>query len=98
MAAAKGTRPPNAGKGRKKGTPNKVTGELKEMILAALEQANPDGGVAYLKARANDSPAAFLTLVGKVLPLQVQGDPDKPLLPAAVTFVIHQQPDSENRT
>jgi hypothetical protein len=95
MAAAKGTRPPNAGKGRKKGIPNKVTGELKSMILEALDGA---GGVDYLKARAVDSPAAFLTLVGKVLPLQVSGDPDAPLIPAAVSFVIQQQPDSENKS
>jgi hypothetical protein len=66
MGARKGTKPPNAGKGRKKGTPNKVTGELKEMILQAL--AN-QGGVAYLEAQATQSPTAFLALVGKVLPL-----------------------------
>lgn len=70
MAAAKGTKPPNAGKGRKKGTPNKVTGELKEMILAALGEA---GGVEYLKAQARDTPTAFLALVGKVLPMTVAG-------------------------
>lgn len=95
MGARKGHRPPNAGKGRKKGVPNKVTGELKDMILAALSQA---GGVDYLQARAIDSPAAFLSLVGKVLPLQVQGDPDKPLVPGAIVFVIQQQPGAVNRT
>ena len=41
------------------------------------------GGLDYLAARAIDSPSAFLTLVGKVLPLQLQGDPDHP-----VQFVI----------
>jgi hypothetical protein len=56
--------------GRKKGTPNKLTGELKDMVLSALDQA---GGIEYLKARAVDNPTAFLTLVGKVLPLQVKG-------------------------
>lgn len=68
MAAAKGHRPPNAGKGRPKGVPNKVTGELKDMILQALGDA---GGVDYLKKQAAENPNAFLTLVGKVLPLQV---------------------------
>lgn len=64
----KGIKPPNAGKGRPKGVPNKVTGELKTMILQALEQA---GGIAYLQKQAGENPNAFLTLVGKVLPLQV---------------------------
>jgi hypothetical protein len=54
--------------GRTKGTPNKVTGELKDMILTALDDK---GGVEYLKKCADDNPVAFLTLVGKVLPLQV---------------------------
>jgi hypothetical protein len=65
-------RPPAAGKGRVKGTPNKVTRELKEMILQALDGA---GGVDYLIQCANEprTASAFLTLVGKVLPMTVQG-------------------------
>ena len=60
------------GPGRPKGTANKVTKELKEMILTALDGA---GGVEYLEARAKDprTASAFLTLVGKVLPMTVQG-------------------------
>lgn len=60
----------NAGKGRAKGVPNKVTKELKEMILNALDKA---GGEAYLAEQAEKSPAAFMTLIGKVLPMQVTG-------------------------
>lgn len=56
--------------GRTKGTPNKVTGEIKEMVLQALSDI---GGVEYLKEQAKANPTAFLTLVGKVLPLQVTG-------------------------
>lgn len=77
-----------------KGTPNKVTGELKTMILQALSDA---GGVDYLKARAVDTPNAFLALVGRVLPLQVSNDPDAPI-PSVIQFVFQQQSDSENRT
>ena len=61
----------NAGKGRPKGVPNKVNGAVKEMILKALDEA---GGVDYLVKQADANPVAFLTLVGKVLPLQVNAD------------------------
>jgi hypothetical protein len=64
-------KPPNAGKGRKKGVPNKTTAALKDMILKALDQADPKGSVAYLVKQADANPTAFLTLVGKVLPLDV---------------------------
>lgn len=70
MGAPKGTRPPAAGKGRVAGTPNKITGELKEMILQALSGV---GGVAYLQEKAESHPGPFLSLVGKVLPMQVVG-------------------------
>jgi hypothetical protein len=65
--------------GRQKGTPNKVTAALKDMILTALDEAHEDGGVAYLKEQAAKNPTAFLTLVGKVLPMQVTGDRESPL-------------------
>ena len=58
----------NRGVGRTKGVPNKVTKELKEMILGALDDA---GGQAYLAKQAEENPNAFLTLVGKVLPMTV---------------------------
>jgi hypothetical protein len=62
----------NAGKGRPKGAKNRATKELKEMILGALDAA---GGVDYLEERAKDprTASAFLTLVGKVLPMTIQG-------------------------
>lgn len=67
----------NAGKGRPKGMPNKLNGQLKEMILNALAEA---GGVEYLVQQSEKNPKAFLTLVGKVLPLQLGGDPNNPLI------------------
>ena len=57
--------------GRPKGTPNKVTRELKEMILGALDSA---GGEAYLAEQAEKNPSAFMTLIGKVLPMQVKAE------------------------
>lgn len=61
-----------AGPGRKKGVPNQVTAELKAMILQSLDDV---GGVDYLRERALDpkTAPAFLTLLGKILPMQVTG-------------------------
>ena len=58
--------------GSRKGVPNRATKELKEMILGALDEA---GGVQYLVDKANDprTASAFLSLIGKVLPMQVTG-------------------------
>ena len=66
----RGTLPPGPGPGRPKGVSNKNTKILKDMILEALEGA---GGVKYLTTQANENPKAFMTLVGRVLPLQVTG-------------------------
>lgn len=68
MAAPKGTRPPNAGKGRKRGVPNKISGDLRAMVLGALDRV---GGQAYLEEQARANPQAFLTMVGRCLPKQV---------------------------
>ena len=67
----------NAGKGRPKGSVNKATKALKEMILEALDGA---GGVTYLRQQATKNPAAFLTLIGKVLPMQMTGPNDGPIV------------------
>lgn len=73
--------------GRQRGTPNKTTGALKDMILSALSGA---GGVTYLQRQATENPSAFLTLVGKVLPLQLNGDGQ------AGALVITWQPSQNN--
>lgn len=78
------TKPPNAGKGRKKGTPNKTTALLKEAILKAAELVGQDGMgkaglVGYCQSLAVNEPRAFAGLLGKVLPMQVTGEGDGPL-------------------
>jgi len=55
----------NAGKGRPKGVPNKLPGDVKALILAALDEV---GGRSYLVEQAKANPVAFLSLVGKLLP------------------------------
>ena len=77
-------KPPNAGKGRRKGTPNKTTATLKEAILLAAEETGFDGqgqeGLkGYLKRVAAEDVKAFSALLGKVLPLQLTGEGDGPL-------------------
>ena len=62
--------------GRQPGSQNKLNADLKGMILGALSDA---GGRDYLTQRAIDTPAAFMTLVGKVLPLQVTGEGGGPV-------------------
>lgn len=64
------------GPGRPKGAQNKVNAQLKDMILQALDGA---GGVEYLQRQADESPAAFLSLIGKVLPTTLATDPDQPV-------------------
>ena len=59
-------RPENAG--IKKGTQRKETVQLKEMILKALTDA---GGAKYLYKQAMANPNAFLQLVAKIIPKDV---------------------------
>ena len=60
-----GERRGNAGKGRPKGSKNRNTKALKDMILGALEAK---GGQEWLERQMVRNPVAMLTLIGKVLP------------------------------
>lgn len=62
--------------GRQKGTPNKLTSDVKAAIIEALENA---GGVDYLTKLATSNSTAFCTLVGKVIPTTLAGDPKNPV-------------------
>jgi hypothetical protein len=51
-------KPPNAGKGRVKGVPNKTTALLKDAILRAAEGAGGKAGlIGYLQKQAKKTPA-----------------------------------------
>lgn len=71
----RGGKRPNAG--RKRGSSGATNILLKEAIIEAAAAVG-DGGkkkglVAYLTERAKDQPVAFMGLIGRVVPLQVEG-------------------------
>lgn len=68
-------------RGRPKGVPNKTTALLKDAILKAGDAAGgKEGLVGYLTAQAMANPGPFMALLGKVLPTQISGDPDNPIV------------------
>lgn len=62
--------------GSRKGIPNKITADLKEMIRGALDKV---GGADYLARQANENPPAFMALLGKTLPKELTGANGGPL-------------------
>ena len=81
--------------GRRPGTPNKINRDLKEMILNALSDA---GGSAYLARQAIETPAAFMALLGRVLPLQMAGDGGGAVIIEVITGVPRwDDPEEEER-
>ena len=83
--------------GRRPGVTNKTTALLKDAVLVAAERAGKGDIVAYLERQAEENPVAFLGLLGRVLPLQLRGDSDNPLVIRRVEYVIidpkEPQPD-----
>lgn len=81
----------NAGKGRKKGVPNKTTALLKDAILQAAAIAGDEQGgnglVGYLVGQAINNPQSFLPLLGKVLPMQVTGEDGGPIKVTRIELV-----------
>lgn len=65
------TRPPAAGKGRPKGSKNKYSAEIKKALRNALDSAHPEGMEGYFVQQAQENPQSFLSLVGKLLPSEI---------------------------
>ena len=63
-------RPAHLPIGRKKGVPNNINRDVKEMMFEALNRV---GGAAYLAKRAIDTPASFMALLGKMMPAHMVG-------------------------
>ena len=62
-------KPKTPGSGRKKGTTNLATKEVREMLVGALSDA---GGREYLLEQAKENPKAFMSLVAKLIPQQIE--------------------------
>ena len=80
------------GGGTRAGVPNKITADLKAMILGALDAA---GGQDYLREQAEKNPAAFMTLLGKVLPLplHVGSEGGRPIVVQTISYAdAHPDP------
>lgn len=71
---ARGGRRPGAG--RPKGSLDQGNKAIRELVVEALDGL---GGVAYLQDVARSHPAAFLSLIGKVMPIQVEGSGGGPI-------------------
>lgn len=75
--------------GRPKGVPNKTTQAIKDAITEAFTKA---GGVDYLVALAESDPRTFCGLVGRVIPLQVEGT----AADGAITFkTVYEHPPTK---
>ena len=62
--------------GRKAGTPNKLTKDVRAAIVNAFFAG---GGEDYLRTLMVTDAKAFCTLLGKAVPVAVGGDPDNPI-------------------
>tara|TARA_R110002051_G_C8352968_1_gene440454 strand:- start:145 stop:492 length:348 start_codon:yes stop_codon:yes gene_type:complete len=55
-------------RGRKKGSANKITKDMREILMNSFHKA---GGVNYLVKQSVESPVAYLGLLGKIVPSQL---------------------------
>jgi hypothetical protein len=83
---ARGSKPGERRGGRKKGTPNKITQTFKQAIETAFENV---GGAKYLEQMAVLQPVAFMGLIGKVLPTQIEhSSPDGTMTPPTTIRIV----------
>jgi len=72
--------------GRPKGSVNKTTKALKDMILGSLDRV---GGEEYLARLAIENGSAFASLLGKVLPTTLAADESSGGVPVKMVFERH---------
>lgn len=85
----------NRGKGRPKGSLNKTTAIIKDAIIQAATNAGDGDMVEYLTQQARLNPGPFMSLLGKVLPMQIAGDPDSPIVHVIERRIV--RPGDPNR-
>lgn len=69
MGRVKGD-PKTPGSGRKKGHANKITTQVRDMVMRAIEFK---GGVEYFIWAAENEPRSFLALAAKCIPQAIEG-------------------------
>lgn len=85
-------RPPAAGMGRKKGSVNKITKTIKEAIEVSFIKV---GGAEYLAKMAIEQPVAYMTLLGKIIPQQLEhSNPDGTMTAPPTRIVIEAAHDN----
>lgn len=88
MGAVKGTRPPNAGKGRVKGVPNKLTANAREAFQHAF---NAIGGPESLAVWAAANPTEFYKLFARLIPNEISG-PNGAAVPLNIRWMVEHIP------
>jgi hypothetical protein len=89
----RGSKPGERRGGRTKGTPNKMTRTIKAAIEEAFVKV---GGADYLARMADEQPAAFMTLLGKVLPTQMEhSSPDGSMSPTRIVIEAAKFPQGK---
>ncbi len=81
QVAAPKAKPPNAGKGRLKGVPNKTTVAVKQALQAVYADLQNEGGGdnAHLLSWAKANPGEFYKLWCKMLPTEISGPGGGPI-------------------
>ena len=79
------------GAGRKRGVPNKLTAHVREAVQNAFLEV---GGENYLVKVAKEDPRTFCTLLGKLLPTQVEAKAEEPITYQFITGVPRWDDDS----
>lgn len=92
LSPAAKPKPPNAGKGRVKGVPNKFTVSARQAFQDAFDEM---GGVEKLKTWATAEPTEFYKLFARLIPIQQEhtGPGGGPIQSAATVDVSKLTPE-----